>query len=201
MAQGSDEKLGAAGTAHPKAQDDGQDEGHDTREGRRARLIRFLIPCAITLASDQATKQWARAALGPEGSHKVQRLIGDTLSLRYAENPGIAFSMLRDMPAGRFVLAGLALVALVLVFRYLQATSVHQRVVHVALGFIGGGAIGNLLDRVIYSRVVDFILVDLDVWPANPWPVFNVADIALVVGVALIVLDMLRGRRAGATAS
>jgi signal peptidase II len=199
MAQGSDEKLGATvspGSAARDAEHDRRDESHDTREGRRARLIRFLVPCAITLASDQATKHWARAALGPEGSHKVQRLIGDTLSFRYAENPGIAFSMLRDMPAGRFVLAGLALIALVLVVRYLQATSVHQRTVHAALGFIGGGAIGNLIDRVIYSRVVDFILVDLDVWPANPWPVFNVADIALVVGVALIALDMVRGRRA-----
>lgn len=197
MAQGSDEKLGTRvpeGAGARKEQDEA--EAADTREGRRARLIRFLIPCALTLASDQATKQWARAALGPEGSNKAQQLIGDTLSLRYAENPGIAFSMLRDIPAGRFVLAGLALIALVLVVRYLLATSVHQKAVHVALGFIGGGAIGNLTDRIIYARVVDFILVDLDVWPANPWPVFNVADIALVVGVALIALDMLRARRA-----
>jgi signal peptidase II len=56
--------------------------------------------------------------------------------------------------------------------------------------------VGNLLDRLIYARVVDFILVDVGVWPLNPWPVFNVADIVLVVGVGLIALDILMARRA-----
>jgi signal peptidase II len=70
----------------------------------------------------------------------------------------------------------------------------------VALGLIAGGAIGNLIDRLLYARVVDFILVDVDVWPFNPWPVFNVADIVLVVGVGLIALDMLMARRAAAAA-
>jgi len=55
--------------------------------------------------------------------------------------------------------------------------------------------VGNLVDRLLYARVVDFILVDVGVWPLNPWPVFNVADIVLVVGVALIALDILINRR------
>jgi signal peptidase II len=161
-----------------------------------AKLVRFAIPAIISLAVDQASKQWARQALGPEGSGRAKSVIGKALTFHYAENPGIAFSMFRDLRGGRFVLAGLAIVALVMVVRYLRTTDVTQRKLHVALGLIAGGAVGNLVDRLIYARVVDFILVDVGVWPLNPWPVFNVADIVLVVGVGLIALDILLSRRA-----
>jgi signal peptidase II len=158
------------------------------------KLIGFAIPAVISLVTDQITKQWARAALGPEGSGKMRSVIGKALTFHYAENPGIAFSMFRDLRGGRFVLAGLAIVALVMVLRYLKGTDPTQRRLHVALGLIAGGAVGNLIDRLIYARVVDFILVDLDVWPLDPWPVFNVADIVLVVGVGLIALDVIANR-------
>jgi signal peptidase II len=159
------------------------------------KLVNFAIPAVLSLVVDQVTKQWARAALGPEGSGKMRSVIGHALTFHYAENPGIAFSMFRNLRGGRFVLAGLAVVALVIVLRYLKGTDPAHRRLHVALGLIAGGAIGNLIDRLIYARVVDFILVDLDVWPLDPWPVFNVADIVLVVGVGLIALDVFRNRR------
>ena len=165
------------------------------------KLVRFGVPALVSLAVDQATKQWARGALGPEGSGRAKAVLGKALSFHYAENPGIAFSMFRDLRGGRFVLAGLALVALVMVLRYLRTTDATQKKLHVALGLIAGGAIGNLVDRLLYARVVDFILVDLGVWPLDPWPVFNVADIVLVVGVGLIALDMLMTRRAAAAGS
>jgi signal peptidase II len=157
--------------------------------------IRFAVPGILALVADQLTKQWARAALSPEGSGRMRSLVGRTLTLHYAENPGIAFSMFRELRGGRFVLAGLSIVALVMVLRYLQSTELGQRRLHVALGLIAGGALGNLVDRMIYSRVVDFIVVDLDVWPANPWPTFNVADMVLVAGVGLIALDVFQTRR------
>jgi signal peptidase II len=159
------------------------------------KLVRFAIPAVLSLLADQASKQWARAALGPEGSGRARSIIGKALTFHYAENPGIAFSMFRDLRGGRFVLAGLAILALVIVIRYLKGTDPSQRRLHVALGLIAGGAIGNLIDRLLYARVVDFILVDLDVWPFDPWPVFNVADIVLVAGVGLIALDVIRSRR------
>jgi signal peptidase II len=159
------------------------------------KTLGFAIPAVVSLVADQATKQWARAALGPEGSGKMRAVIGKALTFHYAENPGIAFSMFRDLRGGRFVLAGLAVVALVMVLRYLKGTDPSQRRLHVALGLIAGGAVGNLVDRLIYARVVDFILVDLDVWPLDPWPVFNVADIVLVVGVGLIALDVIVNRK------
>ena len=158
------------------------------------KMVRFAIPAVVSLVADQASKQWARGALGPEGSGRVRSVIGRALTFHYAENPGIAFSLFRDLRGGRFVLAGLAVVALVMVLRYLRGTDPAQHRLHVALGLIAGGAIGNLVDRLIYSRVVDFILVDVGVWPLNPWPVFNVADIVLVVGVGLIALDIFQNR-------
>jgi signal peptidase II len=158
--------------------------------------VRFAIPGTLALICDQVTKQWARAALSPEGSGRMRSIIGRTLTLHYAENPGIAFSMFRNMNGGRFILAALALAALVMVLKYLRGTDPTQRRLHIALGLIAGGAVGNLIDRIIYARVVDFIVVDLDVWPANPWPVFNVADVVLCVGVGLIALDIFRARRA-----
>lgn len=163
------------------------------------KLLRFAIPGVIALVADQASKQWARAALGPEGSGRMKSVIGNSLSFHYAENPGIAFSMFRDLRGGRFVLAGLAIAALVMVVRYLRNTDITQRKLHIALGLIAGGAVGNLIDRLLYARVVDFILVDVGVWPLNPWPVFNVADIVLVVGVGLIALDILMTKREAGT--
>ncbi|MEO5767338.1 MAG: signal peptidase II [Polyangia bacterium] len=164
------------------------------RQPQFRKMVAFGIPAVISLVVDQLSKQWARAALGPEGSGKFRSVIGKALSFHYAENPGIAFSMFRDLRGGRFVLAGLAVVALVMVIRYLKGTDPSQRRLHVALGLIAGGAVGNLIDRLLYARVVDFILVDLDVWPLDPWPVFNVADIVLVAGVCLIALDVLLNR-------
>lgn len=161
------------------------------------KLIRFAIPAVLALVADQASKNWARAALGPQSSGHSRAVIGKSLSFHYAENPGIAFSMFSDLRGGRFVLAGLAIAALVMVMRYLRSTDASQRTLHVALGLIAGGAVGNLIDRLLYARVVDFILVDVGVWPLNPWPVFNVADIVLVVGVGLIALDILLSRRHG----
>jgi signal peptidase II len=167
----------------------------------RRKLFWFALPALVALVTDQASKQWARAVLAPEGSGHVRSVIGSALSFRYAENPGIAFSMLRDLRYGRFVLAGLALFALVMVLRYLRGTDVTQTRLHAALGLVAGGAVGNLIDRIVHARVVDIILVDLDVWPLNPWPVFNVADIALVIGVGLMALDIVRRRGDGSRAA
>lgn len=172
------------------------------RRAQIGKMVGFTIPAGVSLLVDQVTKQWARTALGPEGSGKMRSVIGKALTFHYAENPGIAFSMFRDLRGGRFVLAALAVAALVMVIRYLKGTDPAHRRLHIALGLIAGGAVGNLIDRLLYARVVDFILVDLDVWPLDPWPVFNVADIVLVVGVGLIALDVLvnRGRQDGAPA-
>jgi len=95
--------------------------------------------------------------------------------------------MLQDIPGGRVLLTLLAIGAFLLVLFYLRKTPVENTRLHVALGLVGGGAIGNLVDRVMYGRVTDFI-----VWKVgtHEWPAFNIADAALCIGVGLMLLDM-----------
>ncbi len=115
-------------------------------------------------------------------------VLGRRLILIYAENPGIAFSQFQDLSGGRVVLSVVALAALALVIGYLRTVPATSMGTIVGLGLIWGGALGNVIDRVAHGAVTDFVLVNLGVWPFNPWPVFNVADAVLVAGVALLIL-------------
>ena len=96
------------------------------------------------------------------------------------------------------MLTALAVAAIVLVLMYLRRTDADAGRLHVALGLVGGGALGNVIDRISYGRVTDFI-----VWhvKAHEWPTFNVADAALCIGVGLVMLDMLLTRPASSTSS
>jgi signal peptidase II len=92
------------------------------------------------------------------------------------------------------VLSLISLAALLLVARYLRHTPSSRSAMIAALGLISGGALGNVIDRISRGRVVDFIMVDLGVWPLNPWPIFNVADAALVAGAILMAISLWRAR-------
>jgi signal peptidase II len=159
--------------------------------GRRKYLL-FGIFTLLSLVLDQWTKILVRQDLRPRGPFNPKVIVPGYFDLRYAENPGVAFSMLQDMPGGRFFLTLLALAAFALVIYYLRKTPENSTRLHVALGLVGGGAIGNLVDRVLFGKVTDFI-----VWKVgqHEWPAFNVADAALCVGVGLMVIDMFLTRR------
>jgi len=157
----------------------------------RRKYTLFTIFMVISLVLDQWTKVLARTHLRPRISPKV--IIDGYFDLRYAENPGVAFSMLQNISGGRLWLTLLAIGAFILVLYYLRKTPVENTRLHVALGLVGGGAIGNLIDRVAYGKVTDFIVWKVGV---HEWPAFNVADAALCVGVGLMVLDMILSSRA-----
>jgi signal peptidase II len=154
----------------------------------RRKYLLFTIFTIISLVLDQWSKVLARRDLRPRGPHNAKVIIQDYFDLRYAENPGVAFSMLQDLPGGRLWLTVLAVGAFLLVLYYLRKTPIENTRLHVALGLVGGGAIGNLVDRVIYGRVTDFIVWKYGV---HEWPAFNIADAALCIGVGLMLLDML----------
>jgi signal peptidase II len=151
------------------------------------KYVIFSALCAVTIALDQWTKVMARETLKPLG-HQVKVVIQGFFNLRYSENTGVAFGMFQSLPGGRFLLTLVALFAFGLVIHYLRKTEAQHLRMHAALGLVGGGAIGNLIDRIVYGRVTDFI-----VWhyKEHEWPAFNIADAALVVGVGLMALDML----------
>lgn len=155
----------------------------------------------VTAAADIGTKEWAKHALaGPDlkRSAKHIEVIPNHLDFIFAQNPGGAWSFLRSVPDGirrpffLFVSAA-AIVFIVSVYGRLEK---RQWAMRWGLPLALGGAIGNLSDRVRYGWVVDFV----DVYykgAANEvhWPTFNVADIAIVVGVGLMALDLLSLRR------
>lgn len=122
--------------------------------------------------------------------HEVRRVIGDYVRLTYIHNPGAAFGL---FPGSRFVLIGISLVAVIVVI--VVAWNHRRRVAAVIpLGLILGGAVGNLIDRVRLGEVVDFVQIGLP--PSMYWPVFNLADSAVTIGVAWLAVGLvLSGRR------
>jgi signal peptidase II len=137
----------------------------------------FLLTAGV-VALDQATKAWAVAAL----SDGPVRLLGDVLALRLVRNPGGAFSVFTGFTP---FLAVLAAVLVVVIVRTTRRTA--DRVMAHTLALVLGGAVGNLIDRMIRSpgflrgHVIDFI--DLSFWPT-----FNVADSAISIGVVVVLL-------------
>ncbi len=162
------------------------------------KYVLFGVFLALSLGLDQWTKALARTHLRPLGPYTPKVVIDGFFNLRYSENPGVAFGMLQQMPGGKFVLTALAVAAIVLVIMYLRRTDADATRLHVALGLVGGGALGNVIDRISYGRVTDFI-----VWhvKGHEWPTFNVADAALCVGVGLMMLDMFASRPAAPPSS
>src|SRR5438046_2828644 len=132
------------------------------------KYVIFGVLGALTIALDQWTKVLARHALRPLG-HQSKVVIDGFFNLRYSENTGVAFGMFQQLAGGRILLTLVALVAFVLVLHYLRKTDDGHTRMHAALGLVGGGAIGNLIDRIMYGRVTDFI-----VWHIkdHEWPAF-----------------------------
>src|SRR5215467_2981470 len=146
------------------------------------RGLLFLGVAAAVVVADQITKRLADGRLRDQRSVPI---VDDILRLTYVENRGAAFGLLQDQTTF-FVLVGILVIGVIAAsYRYLPRSGF---LLHLALGLQLGGAIGNLIDRVRQGYVVDF--VDFG-YRANWWPVFNVADSAIVVGVALLALNAL----------
>lgn len=125
----------------------------------------------------------------------------DYFHLRYVENPGAAWGFLsRSMSAYRtpFFLV-LSVLAMGFILIYFSRTTPEQKLLRLALGLVFGGAVGNFVDRSRLGYVIDFI--DWHVRDGFAWPTFNVADAAISIGVALLLVQSLteerRARRAG----
>ena len=137
-----------------------------------------LALAGVVVVLDQLTKIWAVAALS-DGPVEV---IGTLLQFRLTRNPGGAFSLLTGLTP---VLAVLAVVMVVYIVRTTRRTS--DAVMAYSLGLVLGGAVGNLVDRMVRSpgvlrgEVVDFIKVP-------NWPTFNVADCAITIGVIVVAI-------------
>ena len=139
---------------------------------------------------DQTTKAWAARKLHFGGDKSV---IQDFLTFSYAQNTGVAFSMLDDHgDAGRFGLSAVAGVAALLVLYYFWRVPRSNDRLLGALALLLAGIVGNLTDRIRLGYVIDFIDVQLSSWH---YPTFNVADMAICIGAGLLILDLFFNRK------
>ena len=148
-----------------------------------------LAVAVLLFAADQASKWWVLDVLRlPELRHVPLLALGPAgLDLSMVWNRGVTFGLLSgDGPWNHLVLALLAAGIAVFLLRWLARAE--TRLVAVALGAVIGGAVGNVLDRLRFGAVVDF--VDAYAWGWH-WYVFNIADAGIVCGVAALVADAL----------
>jgi signal peptidase II len=158
------------------------------------RIVIFVVVLVIAVALDQGSKAWARDLPVPAGctvaamkAHYCggipQSVIHGFWDWELAYNDGAAFSNFRGK---QVVLSVIAFGALIAIGFMAWRTRPEQGIKRLALALIAGGALGNLIDRVRDGAVVDFVR-----WRAGDhlWPIFNVADVALVVGVGLLIVE------------
>jgi signal peptidase II len=183
-------------------------------KGGRSKWVLFAAIFAVMVLGDQMTKflavdrltlafprvgaadlpAKARAFYGTKHLEQLARpphVVWDPMwRMTYAENPGAAWGMLRDLPAGFrhgfFVVMTLA--ALSFILWYYRKLRDDQRFMQVALAFVFSGAVGNLIDRLARGYVIDFVQWHWWHRPDLYWPIFNLADSLIVVGVAMILL-------------
>jgi signal peptidase II len=167
----------------------------------------FAIVSLLSLIADQVTKIWARASLPvepqgcpiPEGfitGHcrgATRTVIDGFWEWRLSMNPGSAFGLFGGQSFARVMLSIVGIGAVGGMVWMLRKSRPDQRILHWALALVAGGAVGNLIDRIYFGVVTDFVLWR---YKTHEWPVFNVADIVLVVGVGLMFIDIQKeGKR------
>lgn len=170
----------------------------------------FAVVAILSLAADQGTKIWARGSLPTDPANCsvpadiIERHCrGSTVPVidsfwhwRLSMNPGSAFGLFSGQTFARVMLSIIGIGAVFGMLWMLKKARTDQRILHWGLALVAGGAVGNLIDRIYYGVVTDFILWHVGEYKGksidafeHEWPVFNVADIVLVVGVILMFID------------
>jgi signal peptidase II len=153
----------------------------------KQRGVYGLIMAGVVVL-DQLTKWLVVRSLD---LHEYRPLVDGLLSLSHVRNRGAAFGILSDadLPYQAVLFSALSFVALLAIAVYAYRLPSEARLPRTALTLVLGGAVGNLIDRVRLGYVVDFVHV---YWRQYQWPDFKVADSAISIGVALLILDILR---------
>lgn len=142
----------------------------------------------VVVALDQVTKALVDDLMA---LHESLPIVEGLIRLTYVQNRGAAFGILSEagLPYQSVMFAVVSLLALLAIALYAWRMPVQSRLPQTALALVMGGAVGNLLDRARLGYVIDYVDV---YWGAHHWPAFNVADSAISLGVALLVIDILR---------
>jgi signal peptidase II len=146
-------------------------------------MLKWLWLSLMALILDQ----WSKHIV--DGSMQLYQSIPviPYFNLTYVHNTGAAFSFLSQAGGWqRWFFAGLALTVSVVITIWLARLKKHETLLAVALSLVLGGAVGNLIDRLLYGYVIDFLDVYYQDWH---WPAFNIADSAITLGVALMLIE------------
>ncbi len=151
----------------------------------------MFLTTAIVLVSDLYTKKLAMDNLGPDISRgypfgRAVQVIPGFFDFRWAENTGGAFSLFHQQP---WIILSVSIILIIGIIYW--AITLHQRafIVQLALGMVIGGAIGNLIDRIRYGYVIDFLHVYIIRNGREYfWPTFNIADVGIVVGIGIFMV-------------
>ena len=150
----------------------------------------FVSAAAVVVVLDAITKYLAELHLG---SGAMVRVLGDWVRLHLVYNRGAAFGLhLGDY--SRWIFLAIAIIAVVVLYRMSREAAPGDRFRQLALGLVAGGAAGNLVDRIRSSRgVVDFL--DVGIGAHRFWWVFNVADMGVTIGAAILAIAIWRADR------
>ena len=151
-------------------------------QGKWRNVVFFFTTALLLVAADQLSKLWIRSNLA----------IGESLfevgffRLTYVRNTGAAFGLFQgqSLPLTIVALVGVAALLLYVFFFYRKLPFLDNRLGKLALGLVLGGTVGNLIDRVRFGYVTDFIAVSI-------WPAFNIADSAIVVGIIILAYSLI----------
>lgn len=126
--------------------------------------------------------------------HSYILVIENFFAITHIRNPGVAFGLFADGPSEykTYLFIGFSLIAIIAILIFFHQTPRENKMVQVALILIFSGAIGNLIDRILYHEVIDF----LDFFYGNyHWPAFNIADSCITIGVLLMFVDLIHSGR------
>jgi signal peptidase II len=160
---------------------------------KRRKWAVAVLPLAavVIVVADQVTKHLVRTYLPHGASWQIADWLRPVIQITHVTNTGVAFGMFPGLGGLSAIIS--AVISLVILI-YQRQIPVEQWPMRLALGLMLGGAVGNLIDRVTVGYVVDFI--DLNFWPLQSFPVWNVADNSVTVGtIFLLVLMFLEERR------
>ena len=155
------------------------------------KYIPFGVTAALVLLFDQATKIYIDASMPLHDSFSV---IPGFFSITHVRNPGAAFGFLAGAsPLFRNVFfVGVTLAAILLILHYVRTSKAEERLLTLSLSLILSGAVGNLIDRIRFGEVIDFLDVYIG---SHHWPAFNVADSAISVGALILFVELVRQGR------
>ena len=144
---------------------------------------KIYIISLILLTLDQLVKLLVKSNFK---LHEELELIPNFFSLHYLQNDGAAFSILQNKT---YLLVIVAIICLSIMVYYIQKEKEFTRLSSISLGLILGGIIGNLLDRIIYKKVIDYLSFTFFTYS---FPVFNIADIGITIGALLLIISSFK---------